>query len=81
MFKSNMFEKNLKTEPVLDQGSKIIIGSNKSIKGNSNQSQKVDINVLKARIQSKQNTENKKNIIIFVTTLLILGVLGVYFSV
>ncbi len=76
-----MFEKNLKTEPVLDQGSKIIIGSNKSIKGNNNQSQKVDINVLKARIQSKQNTENKKNIIIFVTTLLILGVLGVYFSV
>jgi len=75
-----MFEKILKTEPVLDQSSKIIIGSNKSVKGNSNQSQKVDINVLKARIQSKQNIENKKNIIIFVTTLLILGVLGVYFS-
>ena len=41
---------------------------------------KVDINILKARAQEIQNKENKKNILIFVFSLLVLVTLAVYLS-
>ena len=53
----------------------------KSLNFESNQYKKVDINILKARVQEKINKENRKNIIIFVTLILILGVTSVYLSI
>ena len=41
---------------------------------------KVDINILKARAQEIQNKENKKNILIFIFSLLVLVTLAVYLS-
>ena len=42
--------------------------------------QKVDINVLKARVQAVQDKENKRNITIFVSFILAVGVLVFYLS-
>ena len=41
---------------------------------------RVDINVLKSRIQERQNKEYKQNITIFVFFLITLGALGIYLS-
>ncbi len=41
---------------------------------------KVDINILKSRIEVAQKKENKKNISIFIFSLSILGILAVYLS-
>ena len=43
--------------------------------------QRVDINVLKSRIQEKQNKEYKQNISIFIFFLITLGALGMYLSI
>ena len=41
---------------------------------------RVDINVLKSRIQQEQNKEKKQNLGIFILFLTILGSLGIYLS-
>tara|TARA_Y100001936_G_C15579920_1_gene411511 strand:- start:87 stop:317 length:231 start_codon:yes stop_codon:yes gene_type:complete len=42
--------------------------------------QRVDINVLKSKLQETESKEFKKNIYIFSSLVLGLGVLGIYFS-
>jgi hypothetical protein len=41
---------------------------------------RVDINVLKARVQEAQNKESKKNFTIFAFFIALLGFLGIYLS-
>ena len=41
---------------------------------------RVDINVLKARVQEAQNKESKKNLTIFAFFIALLGFLGIYLS-
>ena len=45
-----------------------------------NQQRKVDINVLKARVQDIKDKENKKNITILISFLIAIGVLVFYLS-
>ena len=52
----------------------------KSTKSADAPPQRVDINVLKSRIQDKQNKEQKQNISIFIFFVIILGALGIYLS-
>ena len=52
----------------------------KPLKSNQINSGRVDINVLKSRIQERQNKEYKQNITIFVFFLITLGALGIYLS-
>ena len=58
---------------------KIIDESNKPL--NPEEIKRVDINVLKARAKAIEDKENLKNKIAFIFFLLILGVVGLYFSV
>ena len=41
---------------------------------------RVDINVLKSKLQEIESKETKKNIFIFTTLVLALGFMGIYFS-
>ena len=41
---------------------------------------RVDINVLKAKLQESENKEFKKNLVVLSTLILGLGVLGIYLS-
>ena len=43
-------------------------------------SSRVDINVLKSKLQAKESKEFKKNIIILSSLVLLLGILGIYLS-
>ena len=52
----------------------------KTEKGEQVTTNRVDINVLKSRIQERQNKEYKQNITIFVFFLITLGALGIYLS-
>ncbi len=52
----------------------------KPLENEANQQRKVDINILKARAQEIQNKENRKNISIFIFSLLVVVALAVYLS-
>ena len=52
----------------------------KPLKSNQVNPNRVDINVLKARVQEAQNKESKKNFTIFAFFLALLGFLGIYLS-
>jgi len=52
----------------------------KPLKNNRITSDRVDINVLKSKLQESESKEFKKNIIVLSTLVLGLGVLGVYLS-
>ena len=64
----------------LNETPKFHEAEDKPLEANYNQSKKVDINVLKARVQEIQNKENKKNIAIFIFFLVVLGALGIFLS-
>ena len=67
-------EKNSKNETLFVEDN-----FKKPFKSKDNQ-RKVDINILKARAQEIQNKENRKNISIFIFSLLVLVALAVYLS-
>ena len=52
----------------------------KPLKSKTVTSNRVDINVLKARVQEAQNKESKKNFTIFAIFIALLGFLGIYLS-
>ena len=76
-----MNEKGFDAEITLDETPNFEVSEEKPLKSSNNQFKKVDINVLKARAQETQNKENRKNIFIFISLLIIIGVLGVYLSI
>ena len=80
MFKFFMEKKGFDTEISLDETPKFKVPEEKPFKTNVNRTKKVDINILKDRLQQIQNKEQKKNISIFISFLLILGALGVFLS-
>ena len=54
--------------------------SKKPLESKKNTSNRVDINVLKSKLQETESKELKKNVIILSSLILGLGVLGVYLS-
>ena len=52
----------------------------KPLKQERIQPNRVDINVLKSKLQESESKEFKKNLIIFSTLILGLGILGIYLS-
>tara|TARA_Y100001970_G_C13424584_1_gene458235 strand:+ start:16 stop:246 length:231 start_codon:yes stop_codon:yes gene_type:complete len=52
----------------------------KPLKNNPTRSNRVDINVLKSKLQETESKEFKKNLYILSTLILGLGVLGIYLS-
>ena len=56
------------------------IGAEKPLKSQPMSSGRVDINVLKSKLQETESKEFKKNLFILTTLILILGILGIYLS-
>ena len=76
-----MNNKGNEAEITIDETESYSVIEERPLKSSYNQSKKVDINVLKARVQETQNRQNKKNVTIFVSLLTALGALGIYLSV
>ncbi len=81
MFKFRMEEKGFDTEITLNKTPEFKVSEEKPLINNINRAKKVDINILKDRLQQIQNREQKKNISIFISFLLIIGILGIFLSV
>ncbi len=80
MFNLGMNEKGFESDITFDETPNFGVTEEKPLKQTNNHSKKVDINILKARAKHIQDRENRKNIFIFVFTLVILGVVGIYLS-
>mgnify|MGYP001254298288 CR=1 FL=1 len=65
---------------VMSETPKIISDADKPLNSEIIENRRVDINVLKARAKAIQDKENFKNTITIIFFLLILGVVGIYFS-
>jgi hypothetical protein len=77
--------KNMTTKGFTDNQTNIetpndVGGTEKPLKTNRITSNRVDINVLKSKLQESENKEFKKNIIVLSSLVLGLGILGVYLS-
>lgn len=57
-----------------------IIYSKKPLISEKSKSKRVDINILKLKLEAQENREFKKNLSIFSLCALLLGALGVYLS-
>ena len=57
-----------------------VVVAEKPLKTQRMRPQRVDINVLKSKLQESESKEFKKNLIILSTLVLSLGVLGIYLS-
>ena len=57
-----------------------VMGSEKPLKSDRSPTQRVDINVLKSKLQETENREFKKNAYILSSLVLGLGILGIYLS-
>ena len=80
MFKSVMrdkgFAENTNVETPNDVGL-----TKKPLNPYYNRPKRVDINILKTKLQEHQNKEFKKNMIVFLSFLIGLGSLGIYLSI
>ena len=54
--------------------------SEKPLKQNKISSNRVDINVLKSKLQKSESKEFRKNLFILSSLIIALGILGIYFS-
>ncbi len=66
---------------IINETPKIINDANKPLINKKTQVKKVDINILKARAKAIQDKENLKNSMAIVFFLLVLGAVGIYFSI
>ena len=57
-----------------------VVVAKKPLKPNQIISSRVDINVLKSKLQESESKEFKKNLYILTTLVLVLGIIGVYLS-
>ena len=76
-----MNEKGFESEIALDETPNFKVADERPLNSKVIQQNKVDINVLKARVQKIQDKEQKKNIFIFSIVVAILGLIGIYFSI
>ena len=65
---------------MINETSKIIDDADKPLKTDEIKNKKVDINVLKARAQAIQDKEYRKNTFYLILFVIVLGVVGIYFS-
>ena len=54
--------------------------SEKPLKQNKISSNRVDINILKSKLQKSESKEFRKNLFILSSLIIALGILGIYFS-
>ena len=65
----------------MNEDPKIISHTDKPIEQDNNKTQKVDINVLKARAKAIQDKESFKNTTVIILILVALGAAGIFFSI
>ena len=80
MFKLRMYSKDFSKNSKEVETQNNIDYSEKSLNSGQIKSNRVDINVLKSKLEDEKNKELRKNIIIFSISVLFLGIIGIYLS-
>ena len=80
MFNLSMINKGFEDNKLNIETPNDVEVTEKPLKNSQNRTQRVDINVLKSKLQETESKEFKKNIYIFSSLVLGLGVLGIYLS-
>jgi len=80
MFKLHMENKGFAEQQTNIETPNDVGVAEKPLKSNSIRPNRVDINVLKSKLQESESKEFKKNLTILSTLILFLGVLGIYLS-
>ena len=80
MVKLIMSEKSLSNIDDNHDTQREFSNNEKNIKSNSMRKKRVDINVLKSKLQEIESKEFKRNLSIFLALILVLGFLGIYLS-
>ena len=80
MFKLIMTNKGFADNQLSIETPSDVSVAEKPLKSRRIKSQRVDINVLKSKLQETESKELKKNVLILSSLILTLGVLGIYFS-
>lgn len=80
MFYYYMTNKGFEVQNSINETPYIDNDTQKPLKTQNNRTKKVDINILKARVERAQKKENKKNLTIFAFFLGVIGTLGIYLS-
>ena len=75
-----MNDKGFEADISLNQTPNFEVTDEKPLKSNQISSGRVDINILKSKLQESENKEFKRNLYILSTLVLGLGILGVYLS-
>jgi len=80
MFKLIMTNKGFTDNRLSIETPSDVLVTEKPLKNKQIKLQRVDINVLKSKLQETESKELKKNVLILSSLILTLGVLGIYFS-
>ena len=80
MIKFDMNDKGFAGTEVNIETPNDVINTEKPLKSKPRVTNRVDINVLKSKLQETESKEFKKNIYILSSLVLGLGILGIYFS-
>ena len=54
--------------------------SGKSLESEQTKTKRVDINILRSKLENQESKEFKKNLVIFIFCIFLLGTIGVYLS-
>ena len=81
MIISDMNNKGFEAIKTIKETPYMETNTQKPLKTELNSKKKVDINILKARIQEAQTKESKKNFVIIILCLTVLGGLGTFLSI
>ena len=85
LFQSKMFKFAMNNKAFTEINSNIdtpndVHSTEKALKSGSIKSNRVDINILKSKLQETESKELKKNMFILSVLILCLGILGIYLS-
>jgi len=75
-----MSEKGFEAEIGIDETPINLANAEKPLKDNDKKKNRVDINVLKSKLQENENKEFRKNMSIFIFFLIFIGTAGIYLS-
>ena len=75
-----MENKGFKIEQIMSETPESLYALEKPLKSNESKPPRVDINILKSKLQKNEDKQFKKNLAVFISFLVGLGALGIYLS-
>ena len=72
--------KGFETEQIMSETPETLYTSERPLKSNESKPPRVDINILKSKLQKNEDKQFKKNLAIFISFVAGLGAIGIYLS-